>query len=265
MQPIWRIGPAIPRPPSIPQDLPCCQFYLAGNLGWQFPSLPQWQLPTGQRFFIHLPVNMNFASTTRDPSSSLVKMVQQVQGKPAACVLHIGTNGHINTIINRLNQIKLPQSTLPCSLLLEPPAGDGSKLGGTWEELRHIFENLDKTNNIGLCLDTQHLFGAGMCNFESAAMVQQLFDFSSSLGKIGLIHLNDSLVQFNSKVDRHEALGRGHIWGLTNTQGLDARDQKESLRQLLQICHANDIDVISETGDFHNDLQFCQCCLTQPN
>lgn len=267
MQPIWRIGPAISRPPSIPTDLPCCQFYLSDNIGWNFAPIPNWQLVDGQRFFIHLPVNMNFASTTRDPSSILVKMVKQVEGKPAACVLHVGTNGNIDTIINRLNQINLPQSTLPYSLLLEPPAGDGNKLGANWTELRQIFEKLDKTNNIGLCLDTQHLFGAGMCSFESAAAVQNLFDYSSSLGRIGLIHLNDSLVTFNSKVDRHQSLGKGYIWGRAfgngNTQRLDARDQKESLKQLLQICYANDIDVISETGDFHNDFQFCQCCLNQ--
>jgi hypothetical protein len=265
MQPqqIWRFGPSIQRPPSIPLNLPCCQFYLNDKVKWDFNPLPNWQLPEGQRFFIHLPVNMNPADITRDPSKALSKMLKQVEGKPAACVLHVGTNGSIDTIANRINKVKVPQSTLPYTLLLEPPAGDGNKIGGTWEELRLLFEKLDKTNNIGLCLDTQHLYGAGMCNFESAAMVQNLFDYSSSLGRIGLIHLNDSLVPFNSKVDRHESLGRGHIWGLTNSQRLDAKQQKESLAQLLTICHHKDIDVVSETSDFYSDTNFCQQCLTQ--
>lgn len=260
-QPIWRFGPCIGRPPSLPSHLPCCQFYLDGNLGWKFDPLPRWQVPVGQRFFIHLPVNMNFAAA-RDPSWSLASMVKQVEGQPAACVLHIGNNGSINTIANRLNKLKLPQSTLPCSLLLEPPAGEGNKIGGTWAELRLLFEALDKTNNIGLCLDTQHLFGAGMCQFYSSDEVERLFDYSGGLAKIGLIHLNDSLVPFNSKVDRHQAVGQGHIWADCQKDTVDGQRQQDSLARLLELAHQLDVDVVSETHDYHHDYQVCSHVLT---
>lgn len=249
--PIWRIGATISRPPALPSTMPCCQFCL----GWRFAPLPNWTFAPWQRFFLHLPVNLNMAGTTRNPTGSLLAMCKQVANKPGACVLHVGTNGTIDTIINRLNSLTLPRSTIPCgcALLLEPPAGDGSKLGANWDELQQIFAGLDKKNNIGLCLDTQHLFGAGMCSFENAATVDALFERAMSLAPIGCIHLNDSKVEFNSHVDRHESIGYGKIW----------KDRKESLVRLLQLAYQYDIDIVTETDTFAQDLEVCSQALAQ--
>ena len=250
---LWRIGAAINRPPGLPLGMPCSQFYLNGSLDWSFEPLPNWQFADWQRFFLHLPLNMNMASATRNPSANLFKMVKQVENKPGACVLHIGTNGTINTIAQRLNSLKLPASTLPskCSLLLEPPAGDGNKIGRNWDQLRQLFAQLDPKNNIGLCLDTQHLFGAGMCSFKDAATVLELFEIASAIAPIGCIHLNDSKVPFGANVDLHEAIGAGYIWG----------QNKESLVKLLELAHERSIDLISETGNFQNDRMVCEQAL----
>lgn len=182
---------------------------------------------------------------------NLKRMLDQVAGKPAACVLHTGTQGTIQTVANRLNRINILPTTLPhnLALLIEPPAGEGTKLCSDWDELRKLFEMLDRSKNIGLCLDTQHMFGAGMASFESADSVNALLEGACQISRIGLIHLNDSEQPYRSKRDRHAPIGTGLIW---------SQDQS-SLRQLLIRCHEADVDMVSEThGNFGMEYTLCR-------
>lgn len=249
---VWRFGPCMSRPEVIPPEITTCQFYLGGNLNTNFRPLPRWRLQEHQRFFIHLPLNMNLATVARDQTRELQQMLDQIIDQPASCVLHTGTNGTIQTLATRLNSIQMPRSKLPCSLLLEPPAGEGNKLGANWDELRRMFEMLDRTSNIGLCLDTQHMFGAGMCGFSSTDEVEKMLEFACTIGRIGLIHLNDSEVPFRACRDKHAVIGSGHIW---------SRDQS-SLKRLLEMCRDADVDLVSETGGFGHEHAFCSSLLT---
>lgn len=62
-------------------------------------------------------------------------------------------------------------------------------------------------SQLGICLDTQHLFASGY-NLDTAL---DQFDKFIGLKYLGVVHLNDSKTEFGSRVDRHENLGQGKI------------------------------------------------------
>jgi deoxyribonuclease-4 len=108
-------------------------------------------------------------------------------------------------------------SELAAGILVETTAGQGSCLGATFEEIGAILEHVDAVpglrRRIGVCLDTCHVFAAGYPLAPRAALDDTLrrFDRAIGLGRLKLIHANDSKRELGSRVDRHEALGRGKI------------------------------------------------------
>ena len=66
---------------------------------------------------------------------------------------------------------------------------------------------------VAVCLDTCHVFAAGYPLAPKAALDDTLrqFDRAIGLGRLKLIHANDSKRELGSRVDRHEAIGKGKI------------------------------------------------------
>ncbi|WP_017577786.1 deoxyribonuclease IV [Nocardiopsis kunsanensis] len=98
-------------------------------------------------------------------------------------------------------------------LLLEPMAGQGQVLCATVDDLVPYFEALDWHPNVGVCLDTAHLFAAGHDISTRAGMREALDRFGEVVGaeRLHLIHANDSKAPCGSNKDRHENIGKGHI------------------------------------------------------
>lgn len=97
--------------------------------------------------------------------------------------------------------------------LLENTAGQGSYLGHRFEHLAHILERMDDPERIGVCLDTCHLFAAGYDIRTEKDYRSVLRDFDRLIGikTIKAFHLNDSLKELGSRVDRHCHIGQGFI------------------------------------------------------
>lgn len=204
-------------------------------------------------FYAHCPYTLNLAKPNAQPSLTCLRAyLEGVRDLPAACILHVGRVGTINNVVKHLNELindgslgysPHPRST--CSLLLEVGAGQGTELGCNWDELRHLYEGLDKSR-VGLCLDTQHLFASGMSRLQTHEDVVQLFDAAYELGaSVPVIHLNDSTKPFGARVDRHAPLTQGYIW----------RKDQEGLISLCARAAEEEIDAISETGDITSDMQ----------
>lgn len=212
-------------------------------------------------FYVHCPYVANLAKVGHDgqESANLVdSQLGSLGGLPSACVLHIGSVGTIQQVATRINDLENLRrgihSKAPRQLLLENSAGQGTSLGRTWDELRHLFEAID-TNRVGLCLDSQHLFAAGMCDFSDHESVVRLFDTANDIcpGGLQLIHLNDSLKPFGSCVDRHESIGQGYIWGTRDP--ISGHQNDESLRSLVERCHETALDMVLETPSQGFDLE----------
>lgn len=98
-------------------------------------------------------------------------------------------------------------------LLLETTAGQGSCVGASFEELAYIIERVKGEIPIGVCIDTCHIFAAGYDIRTKAALETTLDEFNRTVGLqyLNAMHLNDSLKDLGSRVDRHADLGTGMI------------------------------------------------------
>jgi len=96
---------------------------------------------------------------------------------------------------------------------LETTAGQGSSLGHTFEQLAWIIEHSTHPDRLCVCVDTAHLFAAGfdISTEEGARETFEQFDRIIGLHRLVAVHCNDSKTGLNSRVDRHDHLGKGKI------------------------------------------------------
>ena len=101
----------------------------------------------------------------------------------------------------------------PTRVLLELTAGSGTSVGATFENLQTIIEGIGKgqRHRIGVCFDTCHAYSAGYDLVGDYDSVWAAFDRIIGLDRLGLIHMNDSKHPFDSRKDRHEAIGEGTL------------------------------------------------------
>ena len=112
-----------------------------------------------------------------------------------------------------LNDLLTPD--MPATVLIETMAGQGSEIGGTFEEMGEILRRVELQEKMGVCLDTCHVFAAGYDIVHDLNGVLEQFDRHIGLDRLKALHVNDSLFPLESHKDRHAPIGKGCI-------GLDA-------------------------------------------
>lgn len=121
----------------------------------------------------------------------------------------IGTEAGIQNIINGLNQAITGKEQI--TVLLETMSGKGSEIGVTFEELKAIRDGVKYPERIGVCLDTCHVFSAGYDIVNNLDQVLDEFDRVLGLELLKAIHMNDSMMPFGARKDRHATIGDGEI------------------------------------------------------
>lgn len=98
-------------------------------------------------------------------------------------------------------------------VLLELTAGSGTSVGGTFENLRAILDEIDTSQRerVGVCFDTCHAYAGGYDLVNDYQGVFESFDAVVGLGEIKLFHLNDSVGGLASHRDRHANIGEGEL------------------------------------------------------
>ncbi len=98
-------------------------------------------------------------------------------------------------------------------VLLETTAGQGTTVGYRFEQLHTIIEQVERRPNVGVCLDTCHIFVAGYDIRDEETYQKTMTEFDEIIGleRLKVIHLNDTKKALGSRVDRHENIGRGTI------------------------------------------------------
>ena len=124
-----------------------------------------------------------------------------------------GTETGIRLIADMLNGVLTPEQST--TVLLETMTGKGSEVGGRFEELREILDQVKLSDKMGVCLDTCHIWDGGYNIVKDLDSVLDEFDRVIGLSRLKAVHLNDSLNPCGAKKDRHARIGEGHI-------GLDA-------------------------------------------
>ena len=97
------------------------------------------------------------------------------------------------------------------TILLETMSGKGTEIGFDFEHLKRIIDNVEHSEKIGVCLDTCHIFSAGYDIVNNLDGVLEEFDKIVGLDRLKTIHLNDSMMPFGGKKDRHSVIGEGKI------------------------------------------------------
>ena len=120
-----------------------------------------------------------------------------------------GIETAITLISDLLNRVLTPQITT--TVLLETMSGKGSEVGSRFEELREIIDRTELAEKLGVCLDTCHVYSAGYDIVNNLDGVLEEFDRIIGLNRLKAIHLNDSMMPFDSHKDRHEKIGHGTI------------------------------------------------------
>lgn len=126
-------------------------------------------------------------------------------------------NNMINFVIQLFNLIKknkIFSKSKNFLILFETPAGQGGEMCYDLNDIVNFIQIFKPTkfyNNIGLCIDTCHIFQAGydLNNVKEIIKIHKILE--PIIHKIKLIHLNDSFHPMGSRLDRHEQIGKGHI------------------------------------------------------
>lgn len=120
-----------------------------------------------------------------------------------------GVEVGINMIAELLDKVLSKEQTT--MVLLETMSGKGSEVGSKFEELQQIISRVKLPEQLGVCLDTCHVYSAGYDIVNNLDGVLTEFDKIIGLDKLKAIHLNDSKMPFASHKDRHEKIGQGTI------------------------------------------------------
>lgn len=97
------------------------------------------------------------------------------------------------------------------TVLLETMAGKGTEVGRSFTELARILDKVKLIDNMGVCLDTCHVFDGGYDIVDQLDDVLDEFDRCIGLDKLKAVHINDSKNALGSHKDRHEKIGQGYI------------------------------------------------------
>ena len=106
------------------------------------------------------------------------------------------------------------------TVLLETMAGKGSEIGRSFEELKSIIdrtecaladEGMALEPQLGVCLDTCHVWDGGYDVVNGLDGVVDEFDRVVGLSRLKAVHINDSLNGFGAHKDRHACIGKGKI------------------------------------------------------
>jgi deoxyribonuclease IV len=97
--------------------------------------------------------------------------------------------------------------------VIENTAGQGTNLGYTFEQLKHIIDFVNDKSRVGICIDTCHAYTSGYDVKTEAGFKETFkkFDEIIGFGYLKGMHLNDSKKDLGSRVDRHENLGTGFL------------------------------------------------------
>lgn len=173
----------------------------------------------------HAPYTMNPASSKPETREFAVQMLKddlermetimpgQLYNMHPGSHTGQGVDVGIEQISDALNQVLTPDQTT--TVLLETMAGKGSEVGCNFQEIASIIERVELNNQLGVCLDTCHVWDGGYDVANNLDQVLDEFDDTIGLERLRAIHLNDSKNPLGAAKDRHERIGDGNI-------GLDA-------------------------------------------
>lgn len=193
---------------------------------------------------VHAPYIINLANTIKPETYGLAveflekEIIRTAAMKSRILVLHPGS--HVNAgaeagiaqIINGLNTV-LDQNDDDVYIALETMAGKGSEIGRTFEELKQIYDGVNKRERLRVCFDTCHVNDAGYDIVNHYEEAFDEFDKVIGLDQIAVFHVNDSMNVLGAHKDRHANIGEGTI-GYDTLHRLVHDERFDSIPKILE-------------------------------
>ena len=175
-----------------------------------------------EEIVVHAPYIINLANTVKPETYELAveflekEIIRTAAMRSRFMVLHPGS--HVNAgveagiaqVIKGLNTV-LNQNDDDVYIALETMAGKGSEVGRTFEELKAIYDGVDKKDRLRVCFDTCHVNDAGYDIVNHYDEVFEEFDKVIGLDQIAVFHINDSMNPLGAHKDRHANIDKGSI------------------------------------------------------
>ncbi len=175
-----------------------------------------------EEIVVHAPYIINLANTVKPETYELAveflekEIIRTAAMRSRIMVLHPGS--HVNAgveagiaqVIKGLNTV-LNQNGDDVYIALETMAGKGSEVGRTFEELKAIYDGVDKKDRLRVCFDTCHVNDAGYDIVNHYDEVFEEFDKVIGLDQIAVFHINDSMNPLGAHKDRHANIDKGSI------------------------------------------------------
>lgn len=177
------------------------------------------------KLIIHSPYIFNIANTFNPHDWKMKYLLLELDDAKK--------NGASGYVIHMGKQMNLPKETAygnmyktlkfasqktnsQFQIFLETTAGQGTELCYKLDDLAYFYNKIKKDkslDNIKICLDTCHLFAAGydLRTKKNIKIFIKKFNELIGLESVGLIHLNDSINELDSRKDRHMNIGNGYI------------------------------------------------------
>ena len=128
---------------------------------------------------------------------------------------HLGTGEKegIKKIAKSINWLHQKTKGYRVKICMETTAGQGSAIGHRFEQLQEIIEQVKDNERVGVCYDTCHTFASGYDLRAKKAYEDAFREFDNVIGlsRLKVIHVNDSMKDLGSRVDRHQHIGEGKI------------------------------------------------------
>ena len=171
---------------------------------------------------VHAPYIINLANTVKPETFELaVQFLEKEIRRTAAMRSHIlvlhpgsaldaGAEAGIAQTVRGLNMV-LDENEDEVFIALETMAGKGSEIGRTFEEIKAIYDGVNKKERLRVCFDTCHVNDAGYDLVHDYDGVFKHFDQVIGLDQIAVFHINDSLNPLGAHKDRHANIGQGTI------------------------------------------------------
>ncbi|MDO8512858.1 MAG: deoxyribonuclease IV [bacterium] len=198
----------------------------------------------GMESYIHAPYYINFASgNDRISHGSAATIREELERGTALGVKHVmthlgsskdlGKDEAIKQTIERIKEIYKKPEKWTTKLLLENSAGAGGVVGARFEELGQIIDGVSE--DIGICLDSCHMFASGYAIRTSEEIANTLKEFKKylALDKIKLLHANDSKFELGEFKDRHDDIGNGKL-GINTFKNLMANKTFSKINWILE-------------------------------
>ncbi|HKL11527.1 MAG TPA: deoxyribonuclease IV [Clostridia bacterium] len=158
----------------------------------------------------HKPQTWEFAKgTMREDLDRLEKLPCRFYNFHPGNHIGKGVEYGVERIAEGLNEILSGNETTV--ILLETMSGKGTEIGRTFEELKAVIDRVKHNENIGVCMDSCHVFDGGYDIVNNLDDVLDEFDRIIGMKKLHAVHLNDSKNICGSGKDRHACLGEGEI------------------------------------------------------